>query len=109
MASVNYMTQVLFALNMIPMILNTAVRAMASAKRISEVLEEKPVQRPATQGDLELSQGERQLPTIACAVLAQAPILILDEATSPVDRVTENKIRRAMLSITKGQVHILFL
>ena len=56
-----------------------------------------------TQGGQELSQGERQLLTIARAVLADAPILILDEATSSVDTMTEQKIRRAMLQITKGR------
>lgn len=56
-----------------------------------------------TQGGLELSQGERQLLTIARAVLADAPILILDEATSSVDTMTEQKIRRAMLKITAGR------
>lgn len=56
-----------------------------------------------TQGGMELSQGERQLLTIARAVLADAPILILDEATSSVDTVTEQRIRDAMLSITKGR------
>lgn len=50
-----------------------------------------------------LSQGERQLITIARAILADAPILILDEATSSVDTVTEQKIRRAMLAMTKGR------
>lgn len=55
------------------------------------------------QGGAELSQGERQLLTIARAVLADAPILILDEATSSVDTVTEQKIRRAMLKITQGR------
>ena len=55
------------------------------------------------QGGAELSQGERQLLTIARAVLADAPILILDEATSSVDTVTEQKIRRAMLTITQGR------
>lgn len=56
-----------------------------------------------TQGGNELSQGERQLLTIARAVLTDAPILILDEATSSVDTVTEQKIRRAMLTITEGR------
>ncbi len=56
-----------------------------------------------TQGGEELSQGERQLLTIARAVLANAPILILDEATSSVDTVTEQNIRRAMLAITQGR------
>ncbi|MDO4354967.1 MAG: ABC transporter ATP-binding protein [Clostridia bacterium] len=56
-----------------------------------------------TQGGLELSQGERQLLTIARAMLADAPILILDEATSSVDTVTEQRIRDAMLKITSGR------
>ena len=56
-----------------------------------------------TQGGQELSQGERQLLTIARAVLSDAPIMILDEATSSVDTVTEQKIRRAMLGITSGR------
>lgn len=56
-----------------------------------------------TQGGSELSQGERQLLTIARAVLTNAPIMILDEATSSVDTVTEQKIRRAMLKICEGR------
>lgn len=59
------------------------------------------------QGGQELSQGERQLLTIARAVLADAPILILDEATSSVDTVTEQKIRRAMLKICENRTSIL--
>jgi len=51
------------------------------------------------QGGMELSQGERQLLTIARAILANAPIMILDEATSSVDTMTEQKIRRSMLHI----------
>lgn len=45
MASVNYMTQVLFAVGMISNTLNTAVRATASSARISEVLCERPAQQ----------------------------------------------------------------
>jgi ATP-binding cassette subfamily B protein len=56
-----------------------------------------------TQGGQALSQGERQLLTIARAVLVDAPILILDEATSSVDTMTEKKIRDAMLKITSGR------
>lgn len=44
MASVNYMTQVLFSLGMVSNILNTAVRAVASAGRVEEVLNEVPAQ-----------------------------------------------------------------
>lgn len=56
-----------------------------------------------TQSGAELSQGERQLLTIARAILADAPILILDEATSSVDTVTEQNIRAAMLGVTEGR------
>jgi len=51
----------------------------------------------------ELSHGERQLITIARTVLANAPIMILDEATSSVDTLTEKKIQNALLSVTKGR------
>ena len=44
MASVNYMTQVLFAMGMVSNILNTAARAMASSGRISEIFDETPAQ-----------------------------------------------------------------
>ena len=56
-----------------------------------------------SQGGAALSQGERQLLTIARAVLTDAPILILDEATSSVDTMTEQRIRKAMLLITEGR------
>ncbi|MGM9936336.1 MAG: ABC transporter ATP-binding protein, partial [Candidatus Ornithomonoglobus sp.] len=47
MASVNYMTQVLFALGMVSNILNMAVRADASSARVEEILLEKPAQKQA--------------------------------------------------------------
>lgn len=59
------------------------------------------------QGGAELSQGERQLLTIARAVLNQSPIMILDEATSSVDTVTEQHIRQAMFTITQGRTSFL--
>ena len=55
------------------------------------------------QGGAELSQGQRQLLTIARAVLSNSPIMILDEATSSVDTVTERHIRKAMLQLTEGR------
>lgn len=60
-----------------------------------------------TQGGMELSQGERQLLTIARAVFVNAPILILDEATSSVDTVTEQKIRRALLKICENRTSVI--
>ncbi|MBE5778756.1 MAG: ABC transporter ATP-binding protein [Clostridiales bacterium] len=59
------------------------------------------------QGGAELSQGERQLITIARAILTNAPIMILDEATSSVDTVTEQKIRRAMVNICENRTSFL--
>lgn len=56
-----------------------------------------------SQGGAELSQGQRQLLTIARAVLSNSPIMILDEATSSVDTVTEHHIRRAILKLTEGR------
>ncbi len=50
-----------------------------------------------------LSQGQKQLLTIARAILADPPILILDEATSSVDTRTEQRIQRAMNNLMKGR------
>lgn len=50
-----------------------------------------------------ISQGQRQLLTIARALLADPPILILDEATSSVDTRTELQIQRAMKTLMKGR------
>ena len=50
-----------------------------------------------------LSQGQRQLLTIARAILANKPILILDEATSNVDTRTEELIQRAMERLMQGR------
>ncbi len=50
-----------------------------------------------------LSQGQRQLVTIARAVLADRPALILDEATSNVDTRTEELIQRAMDELMRGR------
>ena len=50
-----------------------------------------------------VSQGQRQLLTIARAILADNPILILDEATSSVDTRTEVRIQKAMDNLMKGR------
>ena len=50
-----------------------------------------------------ISQGQKQLLTIARALLADPPILILDEATSSVDTRTEALIQNAMASLMKGR------
>ncbi len=50
-----------------------------------------------------VSQGQKQLLTIARAILADSPILILDEATSSVDTRTEIRIQKAMNNLMKGR------
>ena len=50
-----------------------------------------------------ISAGQKQLLTIARAMVEDAPMLILDEATSSVDTRTELKIQKAMDSLTKGR------
>ena len=50
-----------------------------------------------------VSQGQKQLLTIARAILANNPVLILDEATSSVDTRTEHSIQRAMDNLMKGR------
>lgn len=50
-----------------------------------------------------VSQGQKQLITIARALLADNPILILDEATSSVDTRTEHLIQAAMANLLKGR------
>ncbi|MFS0724120.1 ABC transporter ATP-binding protein [Paenibacillus sp. 1P07SE] len=50
-----------------------------------------------------ISQGQRQLLTIARAIISDPRILILDEATSSVDTRTEMNIQRAMKAIMKGR------
>jgi ATP-binding cassette subfamily B protein len=50
-----------------------------------------------------LSQGQRQLLSIARTILADPAILILDEATSSVDTRTEARIQKALLKLMEGR------
>lgn len=53
--------------------------------------------------DSSLSTGQRQLMTIARAMVEDAPLLILDEATSSVDTRTEQTVQNAMDALTRGR------
>ena len=53
--------------------------------------------------DDSVSQGQKQLLTIARGMIKDAPFLILDEATSSVDTRTEEKVQKAMDKLTKGR------
>ncbi len=56
-----------------------------------------------TEDAANISQGQRQLLTIARAVIVNPKVLILDEATSSVDTKTEQKIQAAMDALMKGR------
>lgn len=60
-----------------------------------------------SEGGTNLSQGQRQLLTIARAILADPKILILDEATSSVDTRTEKKIQDAMVKLMENRTSII--
>ena len=60
-----------------------------------------------TEGATNISQGQRQLLTIARAVLANPKILILDEATSSVDTRTEKHIQDAMVKLMENRTSII--
>ncbi|MEO1039914.1 MAG: ABC transporter ATP-binding protein [Pseudomonadota bacterium] len=55
---------------------------------------------------VKLSGGERQRVAIARAILADAPILILDEATSSLDNETEHEVQAAMEAVMRGKTAI---
>jgi ATP-binding cassette subfamily B protein len=58
---------------------------------------------PINEDASNISQGQKQLLTIARAMLADNPILILDEATSSVDTRTERQIQSAMAALMQGR------
>ncbi len=81
------------------------VRAAAEAARIHPFIMRLKDRYNTILSDegLNISSGQKQLLTIARAMLADARLLILDEATSNVDTQTEIRIRDAMLSLMKGK------
>ena len=81
------------------------VYAAAHAARIDSYIESLPdgYNTVLTDEGVNISKGQRQLITIARAFLSDAPMLILDEATSNVDSRTEIKIQEAMAELMKNR------
>ena len=81
------------------------VIAAAKAAKIHSFIEQLPDGYDTILSDdgVNISKGQKQLITIARAMLADAPILILDEATSNVDSRTEIKIQEAMYSLMENR------
>ena len=77
----------------------------AKAAKIHSFIEHLPEGYDTILSDdgVNISKGQKQLITIARAMLADAPILILDEATSNVDSRTEIKIQEAMASLMENR------
>ena len=81
------------------------VYAAAKAARIDSYIESLPDGYDTVLSDdgVNISKGQRQLITIARAILSDAQMLILDEATSNVDSRTEMKIQEALGELMKGR------
>lgn len=76
---------------------------------IHEFIEKQPngYQTYLADGGNNLSQGQKQLISYARAILRQAPLIILDEATSNVDTETESELQQATAAILKGRTSII--
>ena len=81
------------------------VIAAAKAAHVHHFLQTLPggYQMELSEDASNISQGQRQLLTIARAILADNKIMILDEATSSVDTRTEQLIQKAMNNLMKGR------
>jgi ATP-binding cassette subfamily B protein len=79
-----------------------AARLVGAAEFISEL--EKGYDTEAGEGGNRLSTGQKQLVSLARAVLADPKILILDEATSSVDTETERKIQSGIGTLLGGRI-----
>jgi ATP-binding cassette subfamily B protein len=85
------------------------VRRTAAAIGVDRVAArfDEGLDHPVREGGAGLSAGERQLISIARALLADPRILILDEATSNIDRPTEILIERALDTLLAGRTSII--
>ena len=81
------------------------VKEAAKAARIASYIEHLPEGYNTILSDdgVNISKGQKQLITIARAMLSDAPMLILDEATSNVDSRTEIQIQEALAELMKGK------
>lgn len=85
------------------------IKAAAKFANADEFIERLPegYDTVLAEGGSNLSQGQRQLLSIARAVLADPKILILDEATSSVDTRTEMHIQSAMVALMKNRTSLI--
>lgn len=79
------------------------IKRVAKIAKADSFIEKLPKKYDTVINNEILSEGEIQLITIARVVLRNPNILVLDEATSNVDLITENKIQQSMLELMKGK------
>lgn len=81
------------------------IESAAKLARASSFIEHLPCgyETKLTEGAINISQGQRQLLTIARAIIKRAPVIILDEATSSVDTRTEVLIQHGMKVLTSNR------
>jgi ATP-binding cassette, subfamily B, bacterial len=85
------------------------IKEVAKLAHAHEFIQKMPKQYDTLVGErgIKLSGGERQRVAIARAMLADTPILILDEATSSLDSVSEELIQDALKKLMKGKTVII--
>lgn len=79
------------------------IRRVSKLAKADSFIEKLPKKYNTIINNEMLSEGEIQLITIARVMLRNPSILILDEATSNIDLITENKIQQSMLELMKGK------
>lgn len=79
------------------------IKRVSKLAKVDSFIEKLPKKYETIINNEMLSEGEIQLITIARVMLRNPSILILDEATSNIDLITENKIQQSMLELMKGK------
>lgn len=84
------------------------VRAAARAARVDEIVARLPQgwETPVGEGGAALSGGERQRVSIARAILKDAPIVLLDEATAALDPENESAVQEALATLSAGRTTV---
>ena len=91
-----------------PMASDEEVKAAARAAQCEEFIQKLPLgyDTPAGEAGKRLSGGEKQRISIARAILKNAPVIILDEATASIDPENEHLIQQAISELTHGKTII---
>lgn len=92
-----------------PHVSEQSLRQAVSISNLDKVVARLPggIDEPLMEGARMLSAGERQLLAFARAVVADPPVLILDEATANIDPLTEDLIQKALTNITTRRTAII--